>query len=138
MFIFECQIRVRYAETDQMGFVYYGHYATYFEVARVEALRSIGLSYKELEKSGLLMPVIENHSKYLRPARYDDLLTIRLYIKELPGLKIKFNYEVYNQEKVLLNLGETVLVFVGKESGKIEFAPEQILSVLKPYFETVQ
>ncbi len=138
MFIFECQIRVRYAETDQMGFVYYGHYATYFEVARVEALRSIGLSYKELENSGLLMPVIENHSKYIRPARYDDLLTIRLYIKELPSLKIKFNYEIFNQEKVLLNLGETVLVFVGKESGKVEFAPEQILDLLKPFFQAKQ
>jgi len=138
MFIFECQVRVRYVETDQMGFVYYGHYATYFEVARVEALRSIGLSYKELEASGFLMPVIENHSKYIRPARYDDLLTIRLYIKELPNLKIKFNYEVFNQEKVLLNLGETILVFVNKESGKVEFAPEQILQVLRPYFETSQ
>ena len=128
------EIRVRYAETDQMGFVYYGNYATYYEVARVEALRALGISYKILEQNGIVMPVLENWSKYIRPAKYDDLLTVKLILKEIPEKRITFEYEVFNEEKKLLNLGSTILVFLDKESGKPIVVPDIILDVLKPYF----
>ena len=118
MIIHEIQIRVRYAETDQMGYVYYGNYATYFEVARVETFRSIGFSYKEMEDEGIMMPVLEYKTKYIKPAYYDDLLTIKVMINEKPGVRIRFEYEVYNEAKVLLNVSETTLVFVSKQTGK--------------------
>jgi acyl-CoA thioester hydrolase len=134
MYQFKTDIRVRYAETDQMGFVYYGNYAMFYEVARVEALRALGVSYKILEQQGVLMPVLENWSKYIRPARYDDLLTINLALKKMPGMRIIFEYEVFNQEEKLINLGSTTLVFLEKDSGKPIKAPDIILDVLKPYF----
>ncbi len=134
MYQFETNIRVRYAETDQMGFVYYGNYATYYEVTRVEALRALGISYKILEENGVLMPVLENWSKYIRPAKYDDLLTIKLFLKEMPAMRITFEYEVFNEEKKLINLGSTTLVFLDKDSGKPIPIPGVVLDVLKPYF----
>lgn len=134
MYQFETKIRVRYSETDQMGFVYYGNYAMYYEVARVESLRALGISYSDMEKAGILLPVLENWSKYIRPARYDDLLTIKLSLKEIPNLRVTFEYEVFNEEKKLINLGSTTLVFLEKKSGKTIQAPDIILEVLKPYF----
>ncbi len=134
MYQFETNIRVRYAETDQMGFVYYGNYATYYEVTRVEALRALGISYKILEENGVLMPVLENWSKYIRPAKYDDLLIIKLFLKEMPAMRITFEYEVFNEEKKLINLGSTTLVFLDKDSGKPIPIPGVVLDVLKPYF----
>ena len=134
MYQFETNIRVRYAETDQMGFVYYGNYATYYEVTRVEALRSLGISYKILEENGVLMPVLENWSKYIRPAKYDDLLTIKLFLKEMPAMRITFEYEVFNEDKKLINLGSTTLVFLDKSSGKPIEVPDVVQDVLKPYF----
>ncbi len=134
MYQFETSIRVRYAETDQMGYVYYGNYATYYEVTRVEALRSLGISYKILEENGVLMPVLENWSKYIRPAKYDDLLTIKLILKEMPAMRINFEYEVFNEDKKLINLGSTTLVFLDKSSGKPIQVPDVVQDVLKPYF----
>lgn len=118
MIVHEIQVRVRYAETDQMGYVYYGNYATYFEVARVETFRAIGFSYKEMEEAGVMMPVLEYKTKYIKPAFYDDLLTIKVIIKEKPSIRIRFEYEVYNEAGVLLNVSETTLVFVNKNTGK--------------------
>lgn len=135
MYTFETKIRVRYAETDQMGFVYYGNYATYYEVARVEALRSIGFTYKSLEEKGILLPVLENRSKFIRPARYDDLLTIKVSLPELPGSRLRFTYEIFNEEKILLNLGETTLVFISRETEKPISAPDFLLNMLKPFFD---
>jgi len=117
-----------------MGFVYYGNYATYYEVTRVEALRALGISYKLLEENGVLMPVLENWSKYIRPAKYDDLLTIKLFLKEMPAMRITFEYEVFNEEKKLINLGSTTLVFLDKNSGKPIPIPGVVQDVLKPYF----
>jgi acyl-CoA thioester hydrolase len=114
----EIQLRVRYAETDQMGYVYYGNYATYFEVARVETFRHIGFAYKEMEEEGIMMPVLEYKTKFIKPALYDDLLTIKIKIAEKPGVRIRFEYEVYNEADVLLNVSETTLVFVSKVTGK--------------------
>ncbi|MCK5370654.1 MAG: acyl-CoA thioesterase, partial [Cyclobacteriaceae bacterium] len=126
------EIRVRYAETDQMGFVYYGNYATYYEVARVESLRNLGFSYKSLEEEGILMPVTENKSKFIRPAKYDDLLTIKVMVKNFPTNRIIFEYEIYNERKKLINLGETILAFVDKKTGRAHMAPKSIAKLLKP------
>ena len=134
MFTNEVQIRVRYAETDQMGYVYYGNYATYFEVARVESLRKLGLSYRELENSGIMLPVLEYKSKFIRPAKYDDLLTIKVTIKELPTARIHFEYEVYNESKELLTVGDTTLVFINGTSKRPCAAPDIFIKTMQMYF----
>jgi acyl-CoA thioester hydrolase len=135
MFNYDVTIRVRYAETDQMGFVYYGNYAKYYEVARVESLRSLGLTYKSFEASGVLMPVLENWSKYIRPAHYDDLLKIKVYIRQLPGKRITFEYEIFNQENELIHVGRTTLAFVRTADGKSIEAPDTIRDLLIPFFD---
>ena len=135
MFESEVQIRVRYAETDQMGYVYYGNYAAYYEVARTEVFRRLGINYKEMEAAGTMMPVLELKCKYLRPAKYDDMLTIKLLVKHKPkGSRILFEYEVYNEEKMLLNVGETTMVFVDMKTGRPTAVPEFIHEKLDPYF----
>jgi acyl-CoA thioester hydrolase len=134
MFISETKIRVRYAETDRMGFVYYGHYAAYFEVARVEALRSLGFSYREMEDDGILLPVLDFKIRYRKPAKYDDVLTIRTSIPELPSFRISFNYVTMNEEDLLLNEAETTLVFVKQESMKPMPAPEGLINRLLQYY----
>lgn len=135
MITHEIQLRVRYAETDQMGYVYYGNYATYFEVARVETFRHIGFSYKEMEDVGIMMPVLEYKTKYIKPARYDDLLTIKIMIRDKPGIRIRFEYEVYNEAKVLLNVSETTLVFVNKETGKPSMPDGHFKQLMHQFFE---
>nr|WP_293843295.1 thioesterase family protein [uncultured Arsenicibacter sp.] len=136
MFTFDVtDIRVRYADTDQMGYVYYGNYARFYEIGRVEALRSLGFHYKEMEASGVMMPVYENKSRYLKPARYDDLLRVRVTIPELPKVRIIFQYEVLNQDNELLNKGETTLVFQRMDTGRLCAAPTAMLDALKPFFE---
>ena len=131
MYSFETKIRVRYGETDQMSFVYYGVYAQYYEVGRVELLRSLGLSYKEIEAMGFALPVVNMNIKYKKPAFYDDELTIRTTIKELPSAKIAFYYETLNEKGELLNLGEVILVFINKKTGKPCFAPEVIMNKIE-------
>jgi len=118
MFISETKIRVRYAETDKMGYVYYGNYAQFYEVGRVEALRLLGVSYKSLEDLGIMMPVVQLIANFKKPALYDDELTIRTIIKEMPDIKMKFYYEIYNENKILINQGETTLVFVHQQTMK--------------------
>ena len=131
MYSFETKIRVRYGETDQMSFVYYGIYAQYYEVGRVELLRSLGVTYKELEEMGFALPVVNLNINYKKPAYYDDELTIRTTIKKLPSAKITFYYEMFNANNELLNIGEVVLVFVNKETGKPCFAPEIVINKFK-------
>ena len=128
MYTFETKLRVRYAETDQMGYVYYGNYASYFEVARVDMLRSIGLSYKGMEESGIMMPVLEFKCKYIKPAFYDDLLTVKVIISEIPKTRILFNYEVTNESGALIHLGETTLVFVNMETKRPCNCPDILLN----------
>jgi acyl-CoA thioester hydrolase len=135
MFSFSTNIRVRYAETDQMGYVYYGNYATYYEVARVEMLRSLDFSYKALEASGVMMPVLELKCKYIRPAKYDDLLTINVKIEQKPTTRMIFKYEVFNQENTLLNIGETTLVFIAMKTAKVSEMPTVMKDLLNKYFE---
>ncbi|MCH7408214.1 acyl-CoA thioesterase [Belliella sp. DSM 111904] len=134
MFISETKVRVRYAETDQMGYVYYGNYAMYFEVGRVEALRSVGFSYKEMEENGVMMPVLEQETKYLRPGKYDELLTIKVKIPQLPGVRITFEYEVFNESMELITIGKTILTFLKTDSHRPSRPPQYLLDILKPYF----
>ncbi len=134
MFQTETQLRVRYSETDRMSYVYYGNYAQYFEVARVEALRSLGITYKKMEDDGLLLPVLEYSIKYFKPAFYDDLLTIRTVIPKLPEARIYFEYETYNETGKLLNKASTTLVFINATNGKPTAAPEYLLEKLRGFF----
>lgn len=133
MYTTEIQIRVRYAETDKMGYVYYGNYATYFEVARVEALRMLGVSYKELEDNGVLLPVASYHIDFLAPAFYDDQLTIKTSITELPSARLHFSYETYCGEK-RINTADTVLVFVDAASGRPMRCPSFVLEKIRGFF----
>ncbi len=136
MYSKETKIRVRYGETDQMGYVYYGVYAQYFEVGRVELLRSLGVSYKKLEKSGFALPVVDFEINYKKAALYDDELTIRTTIKELPSARITFEYETYNVAKELLNVGKVILVFVDKVTKKPCLPPALIMDKLKEKLES--
>ena len=135
MYTSETKIRVRYAETDQMNVVYHGNYAQYFEVARVESLRNLGISYKSIEEMGIMLPVVELNIKYLRPAKYDDLLTIKTMIKELPtDHRIQFDQEVYNEEGKLLTIGVVKLYFMDKDFSKRAEMPPFLREKLSPYF----
>lgn len=134
MYQSETSVRVRYGETDQMAYVYYGNYAMYYEVARVESLRKLGVTYKALEASGVMMPVLENHSKYLAAARYDELLRIVVTIRDKPTVKIKFEYEIFNEQNKLINQGETLLAFVDSKSGRPCRPPAMMTDVLEPFF----
>ena len=135
MYQSETSVRVRYGETDQMAYVYYGVYAMYYEVARVESLRRLGVTYKELEASGVMMPVLENHSRFMMAARYDELLKIVTTIREKPTVKIKFEYEIFNEENKLIHQGETLLAFVDTKSGRPCRPPELMMNVLAPFFK---
>lgn len=135
MYTSETKIRVRYGETDQMGYVYYGNYAEYFEVGRVEAMRELGMSYKSLEDRGIMLPVLDMQVKFIKPSFYDDELTIKTHIIELPSTRIKFEYEVLNEKKELVNKASTTLVFFDKEKGKPISAPKDFIDKMKIYFE---
>jgi len=137
MFVFENKIRIRYAETDKMGYVYYGNYAAFYEVARTEMLRSTGISYKELEEMGVMLPVTNLQIRYLQPAKYDDEITIKTTIKDRPHVRISFDYEIYNQENVLLNTGFSELVFVDILKNRPCKAPAIFLEKMDPYFSIV-
>ncbi len=136
MWTTETQVRVRYAETDQMNVVYHGNYAQYFEVARVEGIRSLGLSYREIEARGYLMPLVELHVRYLRPAQYDDLLTIKTEIRELPSEhRIEYHHEVYNEAGKLLTTGRVVLYFLLAATREKTTIPPFLHEKIAPYFQ---
>jgi len=134
MYTSETRIRVRYAETDPMGYAYYGYYAMYYEVARVESLRQLGMTYKQLEAMGTMMPVLENNSRFLSPALYDDEIKIVTIIRDRPGVRIRFEYDIYNGDGKLIHQGETFLAFVNKASGKPCRPPEAFTKLLQPFF----
>ncbi len=129
------QFRVRYGETDQMGYVYYGNYAQYFEMGRVEWLRNLGLSYKRMEEAGIMLPVLNLTINYLKPAKYDDLLTLKTTIVKKPLVRIEFEFELFNEENELLNKGYTSLVFIDMQRNKPTRAPEYILEKVTPLFD---
>lgn len=131
----ETKIRVRYGETDQMGYVYYGVYAQYYEVGRVDAMRSLGFSYKQIEEKGLLMPVIDFTISYKKPAFYDDEITVVTYVREKPlGVRINFEYECFNQAGELLNTGKVTLVMVDKVTNKMCKIPDWFQNAFNAFF----
>jgi len=118
-----------------MGYVYYGMYAMYYEVGRVESLRQLGLTYRSIEEMGVMMPVLENKSRYLAPALYDENLRIVTTLREMPKVRIRFEYEIYNEAGSLLHTGETLLAFVNKATGRPCRPPEVMTSILEPFFK---
>ena len=135
MYEFKTQIRVIYADADPMNVVYYGNYAKYFEIGRVESVRALGISYKDLEEMGIFLPVVELNIKYLRPAKYDDLLTISSKIMQLPtDHKIVFDQEIFNEEGKLLTIGMVKLYFMDKALGKRALMPDELKKKLSSYF----
>ncbi len=138
MFVFETKIRVRYADTDQMGYMYYGNYAAFYEVARTEMLRSLGMTYKSMEEEGVMMPVLELKSKYIKPALYDEEVTIKVTIETKPAVRIIFKYELFNEKRELLNIGETTLVFVDMKKNKPCMAPANINDKIGIYFSNLE
>lgn len=130
-FIQKTSLRVRYGETDQMGYCYYGNYAQYFEVGRVEALRSFGMSYKVMEESGVMLPVSEFSVRYFAPAYYDDLLLITTKIVMLKGPRLFFEYEIQNEDGKVISNATTTLVFVSKETMRPTSPPEDFMELMK-------
>ena len=126
MKIHEFSVRVRYSETDQMGVVYHGNYAQYFEMGRVEWLRNMGVSYKWMEESGIMLPVVSLNMNYKKPARYDDLITVKTIFKSQSSVKIEFDYEIYNEKGELLTIANSILVFVDMKTGRPTVPPAYI------------
>lgn len=124
-------IRVRYAETDPMKYVYYGNYAAYFELGRVELFRSIGISYDEIEKLGIWLPVSDYNIKYLKPALYDQKLEIHTYVKKIPGVRIEFEYEIYNEEKIKITEARTTLFFLDAATNKVIKCPDFLMKLIE-------
>ena len=135
MIIHTCYYRVRYRDTDQMGYMYYGNYAFLYEIGRTEAMRSIGLSYKHMEKEmGVMMPVARTDFRYIRPAYYDDLLRIQTTLKDIPDKRITFYSEIFNENDELVNGGWVTLGFVDAKTFKTTVAPPYFIKVIKPHF----
>ena len=131
----EVKYRVIYRDTDKMGVVYHANYIAFYEIARTEMFRSLGIPYSELEKMGVMTPIVEVESKYKAPAYYDDLLTIRATIKELPAAKMDVEYEVFNEQGTLINTGRTLLGYVNMERLRPCRAPQVLIDRLRPHFE---
>jgi len=135
MFEHTTKLRVRYGETDQMGYMYYGNYAEFYEVGRVEMLRSLGMTYTAMEASGIMMPVLELKCKYIKPALYDEEISIKVIMDKMPGVRIHFRYELYNTKNELINTGETLLVFVNMTTNRPCMPQQDFLDALKPFFQ---
>ena len=129
----ETKIQVRYGETDQMGVVYHGNYAQYFEIARLTWLEELGFSYKKMEENGIMLPVVSLHTEFKKSAKFDDILTIRTRLRKEPSVKIEFDYELFNAEGELLTTGGTVLVFISKETRRPIKCPEDMLKKINSY-----
>ena len=126
----EISFRVRYGETDQMGVVYHGNYAQYLEMARVEWLRVLGISYKKMETDGIMLPVIHLSIEFIKPARYDDLITVKVFLKKKPAVRIAFDYEIKNEAGEVLATANTVLVFIDRKRNRPTRCPDFLLEKL--------
>ncbi len=135
MYSSETKIRVRYGETDRMGYMYYGHYPEYFEVSRTDMIRSLGLSYRDIEDMGIIMPVRSLHVDYKNPARYDELLVVKSIMNKLPEIKLDIDYEIYNEQYQLVCKGNTILAFVDAKTRRPKRAPEFFLEKVRKYFK---
>ncbi|MDR6300340.1 acyl-CoA thioesterase [Mesonia maritima] len=127
---YSSKVRVRYAETDQMGVVHHGNYAQYLELARIEWMEQFGVSYKGMEENGVMLPIYEMNFKFRNPAKFDDILTIETTLENAPEVKIEFSYKIYNQNKELLTTASTVLVFTDMKTKKITRCPKYILEAI--------
>jgi len=134
MYSHSTKIRVRYSETDQMGYVYNGNYAQYYEVGRVEMLRSLGMTYGKMEEMGVMLPLLELKCKFIKPAFYDQEITIKTSIKELPGVRMSFDYELFNEKEELINIGSTILVFFDMVKKKPCSPPVYFLEKIAQYY----
>ncbi|MGB4774026.1 MAG: thioesterase family protein [Daejeonella sp.] len=134
MFTHSTKVRVRYAETDQMGYMYYGNYAQFYEVGRVEMLRSLGMTYRSMEESGIIMPVLDLRCKYLKPALYDEEITIKVIMEKMPSVRIHFSYELYNEKQELINEGETTLAFIDSNRNKPSLPSQEFLDKVSVFF----
>ncbi|MCD8102798.1 MAG: acyl-CoA thioesterase [Alistipes sp.] len=131
----DIQIRVRYKETDAMGVVHHSNYVTYYETARTEMLREFGTTYRALEESGIMLPVRDVTMRFFTPARYDDLLTVRISLCEMPGVRMTFYHDVLNEQGELVNTGTVVLVFMNAATRKACRAPGWFAEIFRPWFE---
>lgn len=131
------QFRVRYGETDQMGYVYYGNYAQYFEVGRVEWLRNLGISYKTMEDEGVMLPVIKLQINYLKPAKYDNFLTLKTTLLKKPKVRIEFSYELFNEQQELLVTGNTELVFIDIAKNKPTKTPHKLSEIIDSFLDNI-
>ena len=135
MYSHDYTIRVRYGDTDQMGVVYYGNYPRFYEIGRMEMLRSLGLSYVTWEEElDIIMPVVALESRYLYPAKYDDELRIKTMLNEMPSKMISFDHKIFNQRGILVNKGNVKLFFIDRNSNKRLSAPTDLTDKLIPYF----
>ena len=135
MLTYEIPIRVRYKETDAMGVVHHSNYVNFYEVARTEMLREHGTTYRKLEESGVMLPVQQVEMHFYAPAHYDDLLTVRLTMRELPGVRMVFDHEIVNERGVVVNTGRVVLVFMNAATRRACRAPQWFLDIFRGYFE---
>lgn len=135
MFVYESKVKVRYVETDQMGVVHHSNYAQYYELARTECFEACsGMSYASMEADGVMLPILELQSKFLKPALYNQVLTIKSIVKELPTVRLRVDYEIYNEANELINTGQTTLVFVNKETRRPCPPPENFMKNVRQYF----
>jgi acyl-CoA thioester hydrolase len=135
MFTHETQVKVRYAETDQMGVAYHGNYAQYYEIARTECFEACsGMTYAAMEADGVMLPILELQSKYIKPALYNQVLTIKCFVRELPTVRLKVDYEIYNEAKELINIGNTTLVFVDRNTRRPCQPPENFMTEVRQFF----
>lgn len=130
----EMSFRIRYGETDQMGYAHHGNYAQYFEMGRTELLRSIGISYKKMEEDGIILPVYSMNTRFFKAAKYDDLIYLKTFLKEIPSARIVFEYEIYNEKNELITTANTTLVFVDTSKNRPIKIPNNLLNMLKNSF----
>lgn len=136
MFVHETKVKVRYAETDQMGVAYHGNYAQYYEIARTECFEACsGMTYAAMEADGIMLPILELQAKYIKPALYNQTLTIKCIVNELPSIRLKVDYEIYNESDELINIGKTTLVFVDRHTRKPCAPPENFMKNVRQYFK---
>ncbi len=134
MYSFDTKIRIRYGETDQMGYVYYGRYAEFYEIGRTELIRSVGMTYRDLEDQGIMLPVVRMEAKYYKPVGYDEEITIRTHLRKLPSARISFFYEIFNASQELINEAICELVFTSSATRRPVRPPVKLLETLKPFF----
>ena len=135
MITYSYKKRVRYGETDQMGYLYYGNYAQYYEIGRVEMLRDLGISYRDMEKlDGIILPVVSMQVRYLRPAYYDELLDIRTTLKKKPDQYITFDVEIWKESNQLINSAQVKLCFYDIKVKKTCKCPAHLMQVINPFF----